>query len=75
MLPTLTSRPLTWVLATGDLHPSQARNTSTTHRLPTVTLGSRWSGTALKKIRGSGTLSLGSSFGDLWTHPKDSWGS
>lgn len=65
MLPTLTSKPLTWALtrlSTGNLCLSRARKSGTTHRLPTVALGSRWSRAALQKIRGSETLCLGSSF-------------
>ena len=62
-------------LSTGTLCPSRAQNTSTTHWLPTVTLGSRWSRASLQKVRGSGSVRRGSSLGELWKHPKDSWGS
>lgn len=67
MLPTLTSKPLMWALtrsSPGNLHLSRARKFGTTHRLPTVALGSKWSRAALQEIRhrGSETLRLGSSF-------------
>lgn len=42
--------------------PLPSPKSGTTHRLPTVALGSRWSRAALQKIRGSETPRLGSSF-------------
>lgn len=78
MLPTLTSRPRMQTLTrpnTGNLHPSRAQNTVTTHWLPTVTLGSRWSRAALQKVRGSGSLKIGSHFQEFGKQTKDLWGS
>ena len=73
---TVTACPLLWALtrwSPGNLPLSQARDTGTTHRLPTVTLGSRRSRAALQKVKRSGTLNVGSNFEELWKHPKDSW--